>query len=295
MVKFKVPGIKSWFDPMSSKALATGLLERLGARMKGKRGLFITLTYRREEYQSPLDLFRCQQERQDVPLFMRRLQRYLGVSLKGMWLRKLEFQAGGWVHFHLVLDYDGFIAHSKLLELWGYGHVWVNRWNSKRARYVCKYMSKAGEVPEWILLEKPRSVKVVAVSPGFWGQVEYKRYPAKVHFWRGLGAYVPIGQRLQDARGRVLMKCGDSIREVEGDIGSLCVALLESGVELSGEGGWMIADCSVDLFEIVAGTVRSEAEHGTAALHLTSKRNPDVPGYLKWAMLALLDERRAVA
>jgi hypothetical protein len=99
MISLRVPGLKSWFDPRSVPALSFELCTKLRTRMANKRGLFITLTYDRNDYESPLDLFYAQQERQDVPMFIRRLQKYLDKSLSGLWMRKMEFQANGWVHF----------------------------------------------------------------------------------------------------------------------------------------------------------------------------------------------------
>jgi len=131
----------------------------------------ITLTYRRDGYESPLALFRAAREERHVREFMRKLGEYLGASLRGLWMRKMEFheRGGGWVHWHVLLDWRSRIPHSALMELWGHGGVNVQKATRTRVRYVAKYCAKfLDQVPAWVLAEPASSLKVVAVSPGFW-------------------------------------------------------------------------------------------------------------------------------
>ncbi|HEX5470564.1 MAG TPA: hypothetical protein VFW73_01700, partial [Lacipirellulaceae bacterium] len=213
-VRVKYSG--SWLDPNCAGLLGWKLGQKLWRRCRGEVGLFLTLTYRRDEYASGQELYYRQQERQDVPLFMRRLSRALGVSLKGKWLCKAEWQSGGWIHFHLVILGQSFIDHALLERCWGHGFVWVKRLSKKNCLYLTKYVAKGGRIPLWLYGEAPKTVKIIRVSPGFWRRpgdpVPQEKKPAEVVLWsdgtpvRGAkvhGCYVPIGIRLRQ-RGVLL-------------------------------------------------------------------------------------------
>jgi hypothetical protein len=298
MISLRVPGLKSWFDPRSVPALSFELCTKLRTRMANKRGLFITLTYNRDDYESPLDLFYAQKERQDVPKFIRRLQKYLGTPLSGLWMRKMEFQTNGWVHFHMVLDYRKTIPHCKLTELWGHGHVWVERWSEHMAGYLSKYIGKGDKVPGWILSMKPKTIKIVASSPGFWGNPpQPKREKPPKQFWAGLGMYIPIGARLEQYNQSTLARVkiapnndtGDKEEQprckyftLNVDIGTLLVFLMQHNVQLSGsEDRWVDIDCDRDTLETVATK---------AKLHLINRRNPAKwPNYIHAILQSMLD------
>jgi len=276
MIKISVPGLKSWFDPSSAAVLKNQLVEKISDRMQGKKGLFITLTYNRDNYDSPRDLYRKQSEQQHVALFIRRLSRFLKIPLSGRWMRKMEFQEGGWVHFHLVLQYAGFINHNEITRLWGHGHTWVDRWQGGHCFYIAKYMSKEGQFPDWLLFEKPRSVKIVSVSPGFWGESEPKpkkqSYPG---YYKGLGAYQPIYFRLQKYSNSTLVKYDErTFRLVNEHISLVMFALIYAGIDLVSSDGGLYADCCRDDFENAIAAAGALAGGGDC-LHLTIKRNPD--------------------
>jgi hypothetical protein len=159
-------------DRIYGRVLAMKLAARLWERCKSERdGRFLTLTYRRDEYDGPQDLYRRSGEDRHVRRFIEDLAAYLGESLTGRWLCKLEFQKGGWVHWHLVVLGVGRIDHAVLTDMWGHGFVWVKRMTRSNVTYLTKYVAKDGELPAFLLLEPIRSVKVVRVSPGFWGDV----------------------------------------------------------------------------------------------------------------------------
>ncbi len=295
MIAVKVPSLKSWFDPLSVPFLSFNLAERIKNRMGGRRGLFITLTYRHDDYESPRELYYQMKEQQHVPLFIRRLSRYLGESLTGKWMRKLEFQEGGWVHFHLIIDYSGFIPQSDLQALWGHGFVWVNRWKDSIAGYVTKYVAKDGKVPAWILAEKPKTVKIVAVSPGFWEEEnEKEKYDKKIPDpWGKSGCYIPIAVRLEEYRNKTLCREGvtdPSFFTVNVHIGFLLKACMENNVNVIGsEKGWMHLDVDRDHLCCFAGLAAADA----AALHLINKRKPDfMPDWVRAILEETLDEER---
>ncbi len=295
MISVKIPGLKSWFDPLSVPFLSFNLEDKLKKRMKGRRGLFITLTYRRDDYDSPWDLYCQMKEQQHVPLFIRRLARRLGVSLTGKWMRKMEFQDGGWIHFHLVIDHAGFIPQSDIQELWGHGFVWVNRWKESIAPYMTKYVAKDGMVPGWILSEKPKTVKIISVSPGFWETPSVKQDKEKKQPdpWGKSGCYIPIVVRLEEYRNKTLCKEGVEAPRfftLNVHIGFLLNVCRKFRVDiLGGEDGWIHLD--VDRWNLASLAELAAAD--AAALHLINRRKPErMPDWIRLILEDMLDEER---
>jgi hypothetical protein len=221
VIALRIKRSGSWLDPDCSWLLGWKLGRRLWSRVQGHTGVFLTLTYRRDEFENSLDLYRTQSERQDVALFMRRLGRRLGVSFNGKWICKLEFQKGGWVHWHLIVLGVPRIEHDVLSEAWGHGFVWIKKLTKRRVLYTCKYIAKGGahNLPAWIYAERPKSVKVIRTSRGFWGGASTSTYCpiyAKYGPKRGpsCAAYVAVGDRIKckgieikHARGRFSRRC----------------------------------------------------------------------------------------
>lgn len=146
------------------------LRERLTRRLR-KGGRHITLTYARDQWDDAEQLYDAAGDagERHVRRFIARLEQYLGYSLKGRWFRKMEFQSGGWLHWHLLLDVQHDIRHDDLSRLWGHGHVFITRANRKALDYVCKYVAKdVDSLPVWLQARPVRSVRIIAVSPGFW-------------------------------------------------------------------------------------------------------------------------------
>lgn len=299
MIFLKVKGTKSWLDPMSQRALTANLSRRLWERCKGRRGLFVTLTYRRDEFQSALDLYRTQSEQQHVPLFLRKVERYMrrmgtmpAGGLKGRWFCKLEFQRGGWVHWHLIILDVEKIPHADVTSMWGRGHVWLKRLSMRQVRYCCKYVAKGGDVPVWLYGEPPKSIKVVRVSPGFWGEGGLScsdPAPRPPTF----PAWVPIGEKIERAR-TVLVARDEAGRHktVRADLGPLLVALMKGGCGVVGnERGWVAVDASWEDVDACCPAASPASDLKRAAkpraapppLHLIGVHNPDagwLPRYL---------------
>lgn len=168
MLHFKVRSTRSWLHHKFGKHLAGQLGQRLVDRCHGERGLFLTLTYARDDYDDPRDLYHRSRDERHVRRFMARLAKFLGQSLTGRWLCKLEFQRGGWIHWHvLILGIDR-IEHAALTEIWGHGFTFISKATPGRIRYLCKYISKTGELPAFLYMEAIRSVKIIRTSSGFW-------------------------------------------------------------------------------------------------------------------------------
>jgi hypothetical protein len=207
MVGVREKSCGSWFDPWTGWVVGWLLGKRLWERCNGRKGLFLTLTYDRKPYREASDLWYQAQERQDVALFMRRLGRALGISLKGKWLCKLEFQEGGWVHWHLVLLDVEWVDADTLARCWGHGFTKAKALNKKRCFYLCKYVAKGGRpLPSFLLSERPRAVRVVRVSNGFWGPPAVREEAGGEEPSGYLGSFMfkAIGQRFRQGRGVVV-------------------------------------------------------------------------------------------
>lgn len=290
----RVQNSGSWLDPNCAGLLGWKLGQKLWRRCRGKIGVFLTLTYRRDEYSSAQDLYYRQRERQDVPLFIRRLSRLLGVSLKGKWLCKAEFQSGGWIHFHIVLVDVGRIEHADLVRLWGHGWPWIKKLTRARCLYICKYVAKGGRIPLWLYGEPPRSVKIVRTSPGFWPAEDRRptRQGADVALWadgtpvtggKVAGCYVPVGIRLR--RRGVLVNYDGKVFSRRCEPSQFMLQCLRYALRVWQSDGWIWYEIPGRGLEwILGGDVAarerppSESGHAsppTGGLHLSGSSNPD--------------------
>lgn len=294
MIELKHTGCESWFNPDYAKKLSAQLGDDLWKRCEGRRGLFVTLTYDRSKYRDALDLYRRQADEQHVPLFLRKVSRRLGVSLKGRWFSKLEFQQGGWVHWHLIILDVEKIPHDVATELWGHGHVWLKRLNRRNVRYCTKYVVKAGACPAWLYNEAPRSVKIVRVSPGFWGRDDASEPAAVVEpedaagSMRFPGIYEPIGTRIESRRHAFVARDSEGhYRRAAVDLGPLLLALMRRGCMIVGRRGrWLQIDASIEELDRAmddCGRRGATREAGAPRpLHLIGTGIPDDPPLPRW-------------
>lgn len=305
MIAVRVKTSGSWLDPNCSGLVGWKFGRRLWKRCKGETGLALTLTYRHDDYANSQELWHRQQERQDVPLFIRRLARALRTSLKGRWVCKLEFQSGGWVHWHIILLGIDRIEHALLSEAWGFGYVWVKRMTKRRVMYLTKYIAKNSQVPAWLYGERPRSVKVVRVSPGFWGELgppTPERIEPKP---QEIDAYISIGERLK--RRGVVISVGNGRRFSRiCDPGRFLILMALRTPVVRNVHRWLVFDASVQDVEEIweqavdwehcyqewmtaqrtastgAGPRPRSAAGREAAVHLRGTCNPDAwPDWLR--------------
>lgn len=264
---------KSWLDTRAARRLSAELRERLLDRCRGEQGVFITLTYRRDEWDDARHLYRASSEERHVRRFVERLSQLMGESLTGRWICKLEFQRGGWVHFHLLLLGTRHIDHGLLEHAWGYGYVWIERMNPKRIRYVCKYVAKGDSLPEFLYLEPCRSVKIVRVSPGFWGESDRPPRP-KSEPSQKLSAYVPLGMLIERAEHETIVRDTETGRycRFEAGMGELVIDMLRRGARCIGMvKGWV----GVDGFSWKQlHEWRPPARADAARFHSIENRNP---------------------
>lgn len=327
MIELRHRGTGSWLDPRSSKGLAAALSHRLWERCRGHKGLVLTLTYQRDAYRNAQDLYHRQGEQQHVALFMRKVGRYLGESLNGRWFCKLEFQRGGWVHFHVIVLDVPRIPHEHLARMWGHGFIKVRRLTPRAIRYCTKYLTKDDGVPSWLYGERPRSIKIIRVSAGFWGNTPevvaeptedddgvgeedpYDRHGPGL-LGRGVrsAAYVPIGTKIEKNWHRFVVRDEEGhYRQGDADLGPLLAALLVLGCGIVGrEGNWLVIDgtledvdeasraaaswlASADGRRSVSGGGRRDDGRGDA-INSIQTSNPDAASMPHWLQRFQWDE-----
>lgn len=293
MIQIKQQGTGSWLDPLSVKGLSARLSSRLIERCRGHRGLFVTLTYDRTGdtyegggFESSLACYRAAQDEQHVPLFLRKLSRYLGESLTGRWLCKLEFQKGGWPHWHIIILDVPKIPHAELLTMWDKGHVDVRRLSPKNIRYVTKYTCKGGDLPAWLLAERSRAVKIIRVSPGFWKRDDDDGEPTQEHIdphtdadtidydpdapTRIAGMYKPIGQKIDEAHARhtgcmIARDQDGNYNHATADFATVLLVLHTMGCRvLSNVHGWTQIDATFEQLDAAIDTANSITGHTDA-------------------------------
>jgi len=277
VIELRHRGTGSWLDPRSSRVLAAQLSNRLWERCRGHRGLVLTLTYRRDDYRDAQDLYRKQGEQQHVALFMRKIGRHLGESMTGRWFCKLEFQRAGWVHFHIILLDAPRVPAKDLARMWGHGFIKVRRLTPRAIRYCTKYLTKDDGVPAWLYGERPRSIKIIRVSRGFWGAGassspeppdpgppdDYDLYgPDRAGHQKHEGVYIPIGNRIEKNWNKFVARDErGAYTQGKADLGPLLVALLTMGCGVVGrEGAWLIIDASLDDLNYAANLTARAAE-----------------------------------
>lgn len=260
MVREKIS--RSWFDRQGARLLAAEFAGKLEERMKNRKGIFLTLTYDRNNYQTPGELYQAQKDERHVRRFIARLEAEMGIDLTGKWCRKMEFQKGGWVHFHLVIDYR-WIPQVTIAKCWGHGYVWVNAVTPKRISYLAKYAFKVDKVPTYLLGERARSVRIVATSPGFWPCVKTDQPRTIQRSRKPFG--VTVGAMLTRRKASCILKLPN------GHFTTVAVSLYETlsfSPSQGSEGPWHRIDA------VPAGLPAGRR------LHLTEA--PDPPNRIPW-------------
>lgn len=142
----------------------------------------------------------------------------------------------------------------------GPGFVWIHRADEAELRYVCKYIAKDGEFPAFLYLRPIRSVKIIRVSPGFWGttspemdeetgedEEDFDAEPEPIK----LPAYVTIGEMIE--RGEEAIVCRDDnghYAQVFGDPWDLFGKLRRMGGKVIGNENGCLQLRGVDLVDV---------------------------------------------
>lgn len=257
----------------------------------------LTLTYARTPGESSRDLFLRARDDQHVALFMRRLSRRTGTDYSGRWIRKLEFQADGTVHWHLLIVGERFIPHDVVDDAWGFGHVWISRPKGGAVAYICKYVAKGGEFPEWVLGQRARGIRVVGASPGFWCTNTPTPKSTLQVGTRVVGVFIPLGESLARQRERCLVYVSGKYRRVKCSPQFVLMAAAEAGISVEPLGGWRVvfgrkASAFLALIDRCAKGLEDRpgrpAKRAGRALHSIHTRDRDaggsvVVGVTRWA------------
>jgi len=150
----------NWFTEAGAKKKLAALEAKGLPSFKNWR--FITCTIDRKQFSGGAEQAYLYIKKR-IRYFFRDLKNYLGCEIRFIW--KLEFQQGGWAHWHILLDYTNKIDHNDLTRIWKYGFTLIRRVESNRLPYEFKYICKeVGELPPWFLnFKRPRCLQTSGI------------------------------------------------------------------------------------------------------------------------------------
>ncbi|MFA5263194.1 MAG: hypothetical protein WC378_05165 [Opitutaceae bacterium] len=155
----------SWFHSRGIKRVLARLIPRL-PDVSGK--LFLTFTVNPLLYADPSAAF--EHSRQKLRRVFYALRH--GVEWEGKryvltepYAVKVEFGGNEWAHFHAVFLTRRFLPGPLLTELWGLGRPNIARISNEKFRYLLKYVTKGGGLPDWVKSRK--RLRVFQASRGF--------------------------------------------------------------------------------------------------------------------------------
>ena len=180
----------------------------------------------------------------------------------------MEFQEGGWVHWHLIILDETFISNALLSECWKHGFTKTKSLSKERCRYLTNYVTKEGvPLPAFIWGERPRSVKIIAASPGFWGREPKPSNYCPIYAKYGpqppqrIPGYVPIGAKMKLARGATIAKGNPvqrpyAIRSISCEPYQFLSLINRDARSCTQAKGWMWFDVDEDVAEKAAAACR---------------------------------------
>lgn len=156
---------ESWYHEKGIYKVLAKLLPRL-PDVKGC--LFLTLTVDPKFFSDPAEAYEdTRQKIRKVFYALRKGVWWEGklYKIKSPYCVKTEFHENGFAHFHLIFLTRKFLPADLLNHLWGYGRTEVKRISNDDFHYLLKYVTKAGELPEWV--KKRLRLRVFQPSHGF--------------------------------------------------------------------------------------------------------------------------------
>jgi hypothetical protein len=204
----------SWFHPKGIKRV----LARLEPRLPNVAGcLFLTFTINPLLYADPIQAF--ENSRQLLRRIFYKLRR--GVKWEGKTYKinepyavKVEFHKNEWAHFHVIFLTRRFLPADLITHLWGLGRTDVGRISNEKFRYLLKYVTKGGGIPEWV--RQRNRLKVFQASKGFLKPV-VKVTPAVQRPRSGRkrrASHENLGQRMDRYQKTALFQSGTSFSHV---------------------------------------------------------------------------------
>ena len=156
---------KSWYHEGGIHKVLADLIPRL-PEVKGS--LFLTLTVDPKFFSSPTEAYEYSRDRiRRIFYKLRKGVEWEGKTyrIKSQYCVKTEFHENGFAHFHLIFLTRRFLPAELLNHLWSYGRTEVKRIGNKDFHYLLKYVTKGGELPEWVL--KRNRSRIFQPSHGF--------------------------------------------------------------------------------------------------------------------------------
>ena len=201
----------SWFHPRGIKRV----LARLTPRLPKVGGcLFLTFTLNPALFADPSSAFEWSRQRLRRVFFALRR----GVSFQGRsyavdapYAVKVEFHASGWAHFHVVFLTRRFLPAGLLAQLWPEGRTEVQRISNDHFRYLLKYVTKDGTLPEWVLSRK--RLRVFQASRGFL-KPPPARKPAQKRRRTKRRAADTLGERIERQKRTALLESDGHFAQV---------------------------------------------------------------------------------
>lgn len=204
---------ESWFHERGRHKVLKRLTPRL-PNVSGK--LFLTFTVDPAHYSCPEAAFDHSRDR--LCRIFHRLRR--GVTWEGKAYKidspyaiKHELHKGGWAHYHAIFLTRSYLPKELLNHLWGLGFTHVRRISSHKFRYLLKYVTKSGTLPDWVL-DRNR-LRIFQSSKGFLAPVERAPQTAKDDQSDEEGPKRPpttIGQRIELWKRKAILRTGERYR-----------------------------------------------------------------------------------
>ena len=179
----------SWFHPVGIYKVLARIWDRL-PDVSGK--LFLTFTVDPKLYANEEAAF------EDSRDWLRKVffQLRHGVEHEGKiytidarYCVKVEFHESGWVHYHAIFLTRRFVPKELLAELWGLGWVTVQRITNADFHYLLKYVTKPGDLPDWV--KKRKRLRVFQSTKGFLKPSSKPKRSA----WSGIATFKPKQHR----------------------------------------------------------------------------------------------------
>jgi len=156
----------SWFHPRGIRRV----LARLEPRLPDVSGcLFLTFTINPLLFADPAAAFEhARGELRKIFYQLRKGTTWQGTTyrINAPYAVKVEFHHNEWAHFHVIFRTRRFLPAGLLNELWTLGRPNVRRITNDRFRYLLKYVTKGGSLPDWVKSRK--RLRVFQASRGFY-------------------------------------------------------------------------------------------------------------------------------
>lgn len=163
----------SWFHDKGAFKAKKRVLSRF-PEISGN--LLITLTVNPNLFKNPSSAFDYSRDR------IRRVFYHLrkGVYWKGKFYQlnapywvKVEFHKNEFSHFHIVFLTNRFLPGELINHLWKIGRTNIKRIDLKGINYLLKYITKNGELPNWV--KERKRLRITQASKGFYIELEQKK------------------------------------------------------------------------------------------------------------------------